>query len=599
MQSSGTMFEMSPAEDLFRRFSDKGYNPRLGQRSLIEFVSSNPKQSIYNGVLPTGYGKSHLALSIADILKQQGRINRVLVIVPTDTQRTQYVDGIKKAIDELGLILNERVIKVNGETMPIRAHRENKAEIFVTTVQSIVANIGYYIDLMATGKWFIFCDEYQKLNRDEKAKWGKAVDELPDTVKLGLTATPTRSDGRDTVFATKKPDHEVSFEEAYQEQAIRGVAAHIEHYFVDVKNDDGSIERVTTDNIDNYDIKKDLRLTTKYYASILSSARDCLTVKNLQHKDEHQMLVFAMNVSHAKSVSDTLNILYGSGFSDWVGVGRNGRPAKENKGILKKYKENKLKCLVQVDIAGEGFDNPKSSVLVFLQLLRRDTVKAVQQAGRGIRRNYNIHIFDEDVCDMFASPDTEMAGLAVEFAERTIGEITPKEIDPGKPNEKAPLYEIPPFDPQVDDSEYDRSVVISKIHQAEVDIVRGGIAEKHGVESAANVTEDMIKKVIAEQKIEDMEKAVAESNNFDTWQQKVTGAVSTLVGNAARLRFGGSQTKGVVVDMIRTVHSKWIKESGLRSNAMFEEEFRKKYEWVMKINSIMKREREVPTWLAL
>lgn len=600
MQSSSTVHGMSPAENLFRRFKDNGYTPRSGQRDLIQYVSDNPTQPIYNGVFPTGYGKSDLALAIADVLKQQGRINRTLIIVPTDTQRKQYVDGIKESIINIGLILNENVIKVNGEVMPLRAHRENKAEIFVTTVQAITADRnGYYADLMATGKWLIFCDEYQKLNRDEKAKWGKAVDELPDTVKLGMTATPIRSDGKDTVFATKKPDHEVSFEDAYQEQAIRGVVAHVEHYFVDIKDDDGNVERVTTENISDYDLKKDLRLTTKYYASILSSARDCLSVKNMTHPNMHQMLVFAMNVSHAKSVSETLNVLYGSRFSNWIGVGPDGKSSKENTDILDEYKANKLECLVQVDIAGEGFDNPRSSVLVFLQLLRKNTVKAVQQAGRGIRRNYEIHVFEEDTCDMFASPDTEMAQLAVEFAERTIGEITPEENGKGKPKETTPIYDIPPFDPQVEDSEFDRSVIISKIHKAEVDKVRSGISGEYGLSAGTSVTEEMIRKVIADQKISDLEKAVNAANNPETWQKKVTGAVNVLAGNASRLRFGRSHTKGNFHDMIKVIHKKWITDSGLKTSGMFENEFRQKYEWVMGVNSGMKRDREVPRWLAL
>jgi len=602
MQHASTMQTLSPAENLFGRLDRENIELRVGQRKLITHVSDNPNQPIYSAVLPTGYGKSSLFLCVADVLKAQGRINRVLVIVPTDTQRTQYREGISKNISEWQLNLDQNCMNVNGSHATLRANKLNKVEIFITTVQSIVADKnGYYCDLMANGKWLVFCDEYHKLNSDEDAKWGKAVESLPHTVTLGLTATPIRTDGKPTFFSNKEPDVFVSYEQAYVEEAIRGVIAHIEHYHIDVKNDDGGVDRITTDNIGKRKLSEDLRLSTKYVASLVTSAGDCLLSKNMRQNNCHQMLVFAMNVAHAKSVSETLNVIYGAGYSEWVGVGDNGRATKDNRDIIKRYKNNEFKCLVQVDMAGEGFDNPRSSVLVFLNLLRKSTVKAHQQMGRGVRRNYEVADFLDDVCDIFVSPDTELAELANDWALRTIGEITPVTPDNGDPK-KTPIYEIPPFDSDLVNSEYDFSEIIKKISQGSVDRFKDLItktASQEGKEMSGIVTDEWALNILATDRLAQLEKAEKAISSEVTWREKVDNAVKTLSGNITRLRYGSSGTKDARVDVYRMISRKWIQKTKLNSEAMLEEDFRKKHEWVSGINDELTLTREIPRWLVL
>lgn len=610
MQSATALRAVSPAQDLFRRIEYSGGKLREGQRRLIEYVGDNPRQTIFNGVLPTGYGKSLTAEAVCDVLKQQGRANRFLFVVPTDTQRTQYAEGIARDVEKygLGLRLEEHATQdgiryaipvVLSQTIAdIRVHRENRCEVYITTIQSIHANQGWYADFMSTGVWCVFADEYQKLNREDGAKWGKALEALNYSVLLGLTATPVRTDRKETVFASKEPDVEVSFVDAYKERAIRRVVAHVEHYFVDVVNDQGEVERITTENIDDYDISRDLRFTTKYYASIISSAHDCLLSKNHAHPGQHQMLVFAMNVRHAKSVSEVLNVIFGNGFSEWVGVGPDGRPSPENKKILDDYKANKMACLVQVDIAGEGFDNPRSSVLVFLNLLKKASVKAVQQAGRGLRRNYSIIEFKDDVCDMFASPDTEMADLIRSLADQTLDvtDMRKKEKEGDGDERDSPIYDIAPFDRRVHDAEYDRSEIISKIPQSEVDMFRMAVARK---EPGAEVDDDRLRAILAEERIAEIQKAEAVHSRPQAMRDKCNDAQRILVGNALRLRYGVSAPKSAAGDLHKALNSKWKHESKRGHSAMLDEDFRAKHEWLERINAQLKTTRSVPVWLQL
>src|SRR4051794_12320671 len=159
---------------------------------------------------------------------------------------------------------------------------ENKCWIFVTTVQSVLYNIDWYRELMSKGTWLTFFDEYHKLNAEEGAKWGKAAEAIKGDVVLGLTATPIRSDYSPTIFNGLPVDVTVSFEQAYNERAIRGVVAHVEHYFVDMRGPDGETMRITTEDLrnvttdwDSYQAKRGLRFTDGYLAGILAAAHDC------------------------------------------------------------------------------------------------------------------------------------------------------------------------------------------------------------------------------------------------------------------------------------------------------------------------------------
>ena len=610
MQSATSLPNLSPAEDVVRRIELCGHSLRKGQRELIEYVSAHPEQPIYNGVLPTGYGKSLTAEAVCDVLKQQGRANRFLFVVPTDTQREQYASGIARDVERMRLNLKlieqqtecgiaYRIPVVLSQTIAdLRAHRENRCDVYITTIQSIHANQGWYADFMGSGLWCVFADEYQKLNREDGAKWGKALEALCYNVLLGLTATPVRTDRKQTVFASKAPDVSVAFKDAYIEKAVRRVVAHIEHYFVDVINDQDDVERITTETIENYDLSRELRFTTKYYASIVSSAYDCLMSKNHAHPGQHQMLVFAMTVKHAQSVCDVLNMLFGNGFSKWVGVGPDGQSQAENKRVLDAYKSNNFRCLVQVDIAGEGFDNPRSSVLVFFNLLRKASVKAVQQAGRGLRRNYGIGDFNEDVCDMFASPDTEMSELIRELAEQTIDvNAIGSETNEGDGAERdAPIYTIPAFDPMVKDAEYDRSEIITKIPQSEVDLFRDAVTRR---EPDTEISDDRLRAILADERLEQMKKADAMQKRPEVMRDKVKDAQTILVGNALRLRYGSSIFKGAAGDMHKAVNREWKSSAKMGHSSMLEEDFRVKHEWLVSVNETIKKTRELPTWLQL
>lgn len=586
MESSSPLSGLSPAENLKRRLNYAGLTLRPGQQAMVDYVVNHPNQNIYSANLPTGYGKTRMALGVADVLIQQGRINRVLIVVPTDTQRTQFVEGVNCDIAAYGFKLRG-ALRCTGEPSNLTAAKMNISDTFVTTIQAIHNDIDFYHDLIDKGRWLIVCDEYHRLKED--GKWASTIGELNYDISLGMTATVPGSVA--TLFS--QPDVEVSFKQAIEERAIRRVKAHIEHYFVDTIDDEGNVTRLTTETVDTVDEKKGIRFSAKYLSSIISSAHDCLEYKNLQYPGQHQMLVFAMNIEHARHVSDTLNSMYGKHYADWIGM---SRTHNENETVLKRYKDNEITALVQVDKAGEGFDHPRASVLVFLQLLRNTTVKAIQHAGRGVRRNDTIPLYEEDWCDMFASPDTGMAQVAIDMAKESTPIAEGDDIvdEDGSGNRQSPLYALPEL--KVIDVEHERSELISSIPQKTIDHAKEVIKKAEPVAGSV-ISDERIKRILAEEKLKQIARAEELSDPVKFWRDKVTEATRVLTGNVCRLRHGQSIPKSYMGDVAKHFNTMSVRKFRKKHDEMSADDFKLKYNWIRDINNTMKDTREIPSWL--
>ena len=80
MRPASTMSDLSPYEELIGRITNRGFKLRPGQEAFIRYVCDNESQTVFNGVLPTGYGKSKTAECACHIFKRQGRANRFLFV---------------------------------------------------------------------------------------------------------------------------------------------------------------------------------------------------------------------------------------------------------------------------------------------------------------------------------------------------------------------------------------------------------------------------------------------------------------------------------------------------------------------------------------
>jgi len=324
-------------------------------------------------------------------LQHAGRVTRLLVVFPTDAQLEQFMADAPRED-----LINARVqgsYKINdirsAGVYALKDHRTNAAQIYVITIQSLIANKGSMIvtDLLQQGQWMICVDEHHHYG--EEKTWGKAVIKLNRAFLLVMSATPHRptADG-----AFGQPDVIVTYEEAYKQGAVKELSGHAYHYMLDLEDEDGKLHRYTTqelaeeaggedpDKIEKLRIQRKMRWTPKYVWPLISIPIDRMLQERLTSGFPLQVLITAMCVSHAEYVCNQLRDLYPELRIDWVGTGEYGRTKEENDAVLARFCPPKkegmdgkvrrpdpaLDVLVHVGLAGEGLDSIFVSEVVHL-----------------------------------------------------------------------------------------------------------------------------------------------------------------------------------------------------------------------------------------
>lgn len=373
-QSASTMFGMS-----FRK------NPRDGQRRVFEKIIKTPDLKSLNVQLPTGYGKSFVSAGAYSILSNQNKVNRHLIVVPTTAQRDQFIkDGpndlrdvcIKGSVKVCDIALNP--------TKALQAHRQNKSQVFVTTIQSLISNCNQIIiDLLSTGSWMVTVDEYHHYGFEKS--WGKAIRSLPYSFLLSMSATPYRPTD-DSAFGM--PDITVSYvDAATKEKCLKELRGHSYSYKIDAILYDGNVVSYTTDEliedagsaspdqIQKHAIEKKMRWSPKYVSPLITYPIERMISDRLKTGYKLQAIVGAMCVSHAEMVCSQIKTLYPELEVEWVGTGNHGRHPDKNREIIERFCPEKdehgnrnptLDILVHVGIAGEGLDSVNVSEVVHL-----------------------------------------------------------------------------------------------------------------------------------------------------------------------------------------------------------------------------------------
>jgi len=130
-------------------------------------------------VAPTGSGKTVMACDIIQHFVAENK--RVMILVDARQLNFQFTATLERCGINPGVIMRD-------------AHRRHSAQVVVATIQSLAAG-------MKAGRFelpdadLVFCDEAHK---SLSPTWEKILNAFPaDTVRLGCTATPCRSDGQE------------------------------------------------------------------------------------------------------------------------------------------------------------------------------------------------------------------------------------------------------------------------------------------------------------------------------------------------------------------------------------------------------------------
>ena len=596
------------------RWEPKNVKLRRGQQRLYEVVRNEDKRQ-YVIQLPTGYGKSWCACIAYAVLRDKGDVNRCLIIVPTDQQRSQYIDGLREDLTALGISYSGIERCDNKAGWVIKKAYRNESEIFVAGVQSVAADPGYYADLMSKGGWLLVADEFHHYGNGNT--WGKAVSELPYEKILGMSATPFRADKKLTVFGETKFDVSVSVNDAYLEGAIRRIKSRIGDYTVSWSSLDSpepqsslmselSAEWNTgTSDVSLYEIQKGVRYYDKYISEIFLQVLAAWSEYERLYPGQNQILVFTMSCRHAEIVTKIINECAFPGFpepfADWIGVGNGdteNRSDKENAAILDLFQSNRLPCLVQVNKAGEGFNNKRCSIGLFLDLVG-DTPMKRQHIGRFMRVNNQA----PDIPSLIFVSEDSPARALLEGIEDTF-EPDQQEKDQDGQSGKTRELQLAIPDIYVIDTAFESERVVYPFGtpEATLEVFQDAsedlkqVCESIGYEQALkmfqSVCEPLLKDLYRKQ-----HPPLTSEQRRNQVKDQVKRNTGILISNLLRKRYGKSFPKTAKSDMYRLVNSRWKRMHSSHAE-MTEQDLKAKNNWLKELNDSINTN-TIPSWLNL
>ncbi|MCF6291080.1 MAG: DEAD/DEAH box helicase [Desulfobacterales bacterium] len=331
------------------------FSPRPYQKKAIDSVISR----YHNGStrmllhLPTGAGKTVIATLLVEKLLTFPGMGKILFIAHREEILDQTYGKLKNHLPGLNIQIEQ------GTRSTAR-----DAQITIASVQSLIRRKKRFDPREFS---VIICDE---CHRALAPSWTDVItyfyeNKRPDTLLLGMTATPRRSDGRSalTVF------NEIAYEISRVELQNLGYLVPMSYYTVrtelnldQVKMSGGDFQVGSLTKIMNTREKRALALTA------------------WQEKGRgKKTIAFCAGVAHARQLAADF-------VSNGIKAGVIDAKTTKRREILNKFRKNELEILTNYGVLTEGFDDPGIECIL---LVRPTTSPLVytQCIGRGLRPN--------------------------------------------------------------------------------------------------------------------------------------------------------------------------------------------------------------------
>jgi len=386
------------------------FTPRKGQQDLIEYLPGIQAGDTLSVQWPTGYGKSIGFALVWKHCHKEGIANRLLLVVANDTQRQQIINDFAGDCGLVGAPCEGGVWSFERSAGDLRMARLGEVHVFVCTVQQLDASmsrggLNTLKDLLMTAgtKWMIGFDEFHHYG--EAMAWGESAKLAMQhsAFTLAMSATPYRRNV-DTVFP--EPRLSVSYKEGVDSGCLKPMICHSYEYSVAVIQDGEEVasytttelNRIATGDINQWEERRNIRYSPQYLHPLIIHPIRRLREGRAMTGKKLQMLVRAMSCRHAKMLCEQIRIFADGLTVDWIGT--NGRSDRENRAVLNKFcpKKNRhgvrpepeIDVLVQVSMAGEGFDSINVAEIVDLfpvsdRALSGQATQDKQFYGRGAR----------------------------------------------------------------------------------------------------------------------------------------------------------------------------------------------------------------------
>ena len=596
--------------------------PRPGQSAAIK-AASDPQRTQLNAQLPTGYGKTFTATSIYAALQSKGRATRLLYIVSSDAQLTQFVNDGSGDLADANVEGSHHIcdIAFAGAAQACKQHRMGTHQVFACTIQALTSpRVGAIIkELMQTGLWMVCVDEYHHYGLE--CMWGKAVLALPRQFLLAMSATPYRP-GDDSAFGA--PDVSVTYRQAVREGAVKPLTCHSYEYRIDALEENGEVSSYTISTIMDKagsdsptkveKIFRDMRWSPKYVSPLVEVPIERMMLHRLETgHDKLQILIGAMCCSHAELVCEQVkshvDALYpGQLTVDWVGTGPHGRSDNENRAIIKKFcpekvdgtrrpEDIKLDILVHVGMAGEGLDTFFVSDVVHLNNAALNNSNR-QENGRAARYLENvlgvIHVDASSDFHEYVGPNIELS-----FDYNCIEDAADCDEDIDRTRQSNELRQLPE-DPliRIYDMECIR-IVTSEVETMAKAMIEAGPAVTGGQWSESLIENEsfmeLAKNMYLKMKSQELEK-FNDKATVKQWKEKVDSALGLVTSRALKTIYGdrGRLPASMAGEIKRKINTRKKRElGGVDQDVTLLKEH---YQWIRSLEASLIGG-DVPKWL--
>lgn len=336
------------------------------ERAIAKFYALNAVDFLVSAT--PGAGKTRFALALAQRLIDEGTIERVAVVVPTDALRQQWAD----AAGELGLSL-----------MPVGEIEDYDKAGYrgcVATYAQLARGAGSGgLRRLTRRKTLAICDEIH--HAGDSRSWGESLKYAIDNAvhRLHLTGTPWRRDDREPIpFVTyevppgeTRPKVKIDYAYEYGEAVADGVCRRIEfHAFGgDAKwRDVGKLEEAAISaELSDEDLSAALDAVYHpdhgWMPALLEQAEAALA-EIVEEVPDAAGLVIAERQAHARAYATLLHRLTGH---EPVVVVSDDADAKL---AIDRFRTSRDRWIVAVRMVSEGVDIPRLAVGVYASKIR-------------------------------------------------------------------------------------------------------------------------------------------------------------------------------------------------------------------------------------
>jgi len=357
----------------FYNITLKNFEMREYQISSIKSWLSDVNTS-GNGIIkaPTGSGKSIIAiLASLQMLKNKPN-SKIIYAVNSTTLLKQFQNFAKK--EDLPFVL------VSGEVDELTKGQKS---------DFIALSISYYYSQKKQNKHeklkelvqnadLIILDEAHHV---PAIMVKRLLLDAPNSLRLGLTATPVREDGRDMEIQGLLG--RISYSIDYQELVQKRYLVPLEYIQFMPK-----ISRKIYDKLKTIEQAYSDQPFAKLYSAVLrlfenSPFTNSQIIQKIKELNKFPALVIVRRISTARKLSELLN--QEGIVGDWVS---SKTPLEQRMEKIEALKSGKLQILVSTSLADEGLDIPELKLVVLLSQ-GKSRIKLIQRIGRVMRPALN------------------------------------------------------------------------------------------------------------------------------------------------------------------------------------------------------------------